>query len=165
MNSFWTRFAIFKQLALIILLGLSLPVLSASNVTNEPLTHIQITQLSPFLLRVTLTINSKLPTYKTYNLGVFSDRAALLTNCDNYVEYNGCYFPEVTTATTTNFLLAGEFGDNWQTNRYALIVVYSAPSPYSLINKPTASNSIAGIAYPLERVATIEYFPFGRISV
>ena len=100
-------------------------------------------------------------------MGIFFGGRAVMSSCENYAQFNGCYFPNVTIASTTTFLLVGDFSDDWHTNRYALLVAFAAPSPESLARPglgPVLTKDFAGIKAPLQSIATIEYFPFGRIS-
>ncbi|MBP6917649.1 MAG: hypothetical protein KBB94_01890 [Legionellaceae bacterium] len=136
---------------------------------RAPLANVSVSAVpfSTTLLRVTVTLNGQLPADHEYNMGIFFGGRAVMSSCENYPQFNGCYFPNVTIASTTTFLLVGDFSDDWHTNRYALLVAFAAPSPESLARPglgPVLTKDFAGIKAPLQSIATIEYFPFGRIS-
>jgi hypothetical protein len=66
-----------------------------------------------------------------------------------------------------NGLVGDYYSEDWRTNKYALLVALAAPSPESLARPglgPIFTTDFAGIPAPIQSIATIEYFPFGRIS-
>jgi len=66
-----------------------------------------------------------------------------------------------------NALVGDYYSEDWRTNKYALLVALAAPSPESLARPglgPIFTIDFAGIPAPIQSIATIEYFPFGRIS-
>ena len=136
---------------------------------RAPLVNVSVVavQFSSTLLRGTVTLNPQLPADHAYNIGIFFGGRAIMSSCENYAQFNGCYFPNVTIASSTTFLLVGDFSEDWHTNKYALLVALAAPSPESLARPglgPIFTINFAGIPAPIQSIATIEYFPFGRIS-
>jgi hypothetical protein len=168
----FSRIGILPRLIVIALLwgigqsSIGLPLASENN-DPKSLVFIRVEQLSFSVLRVTLRLNPSLPAYKSYNIGVFAGGVALMVNCNNYGHYNGCYFPDVTTAAPTTFLLVGEFGDDWQANKYLIMVALAALSPAEMERKgfgPFVTKDTAGVSYPFKSVATLTFFPFGRLT-
>lgn len=162
-TSFFSKLAIWGFILLIGQVGMSL---AATPGRREPLASVQVTQLSTSVLRVRVTLNPLLPAIHEYNMGIFTGGRAVMSNCENYAQFNGCYFPGVTTSSTTTFLLLGNFTEGWHDNKFAIVVVFSAPSPASLSRPglgPIFTKDFAGIKAPVQSIATTEYFPFGRI--
>ena len=162
-TNFFSKIALGSVLFMLSHIGVS----QAGVPGREPLTKVEILQLSTSVLRATVTLNPLLPPDHDYNIGVFAAGKIIMSNCNNYSQFNGCYFPNVTTSSTTTFLLLGDFTDGWRFDKYAIIVALSAPSPEALAKPglgPLYTKDFAGIQAPLNMVATVEYFPFVRIS-
>lgn len=122
-----------------------------------PLLH----SLGDHLVRVTVSLNPLLNPTHSYNIGIFSLGRDLMYNCESYANYDGCYFQNITTSSSMDFLLAGDFTDGLQTDKHAILIVFSIGAPTS----STRSGGFEGINYPKGNAATVEYFPFKRLSL
>ncbi|MGV3740581.1 MAG: hypothetical protein ACO1N3_04755 [Gammaproteobacteria bacterium] len=127
---------------------------------TAPLVTPTVEQLSDTLARVTITLNPLLNPTKSYNIGVFS-LGDLITNCESYAKFNACYFSDITTSSTIQFLLVGNFENGLEGDQHAILVIFSLPAPEQVGRSTTTT--FAGITYPKANTATIEYFPFKRI--
>lgn len=134
---------------------------TSPSIYTAPLINGHVEQITSNLARITGTLNSQLNPNKLYNIGIFCLGQDSMVNCEPYPEYNGCYFRDITTNSTISFLMVGDFSEGLNTDKHAILVVFSLPAPTS--NKLVKSKNFAGISYPQNSSATIEHFPFRRM--
>lgn len=134
---------------------------SSAPTYTAPLATPTLHQVSDHIARVTVRLNPLLNPTHSYNIGIFSLGRDLMYNCESYANYDGCYFQNITTSSSIIFLMAGDFTDGLQTDKHAILIVFSIGAPEST----TRSDGFEGINYPKGNAATIEYFPFKRLEL
>ncbi len=129
----------------------------------------EITQITDRDLLVTMTLNQLLAPTGVFNIAVFAPGIDVMTHCDAYPAYNGCYFPGITTAAPFSFHLVGNFENGWQnTSGHAFLVTFNIPPPSVASTSGTflfpALTNFDGIKFPRNSTATMEFYPFIRLA-